>query len=117
MKKIKINRCYISEIFRYAEKIYGISWNACDDIFLQDCVLDYGKMNTVYWGDCLDYIEEELKIIIPEYNTLSGGDLEKVISGFSVELVNSQKDDIKANIILMNFMTVNGVDEMEVDCE
>ena len=117
MKKIKINRCYISEIFGYAEKNYGISWNACNDLFLNDSVLEYGKMNTVYLGNCIDYLSEILKGIIPNFSELKEKDLVKIIGEFSVDLVNSQEDVVQANIILINFMTDNGVDEMEVDCE
>jgi len=43
-----------SEIFRWAEAKYGISWNLCNDLFFNTEVIEYRRSNDFYKFDMID---------------------------------------------------------------
>jgi len=114
MKKITINRCDAGEIFRYADKKYGISWNTCNDLFYHS-VINYQKLNHIYLYDCVGNIEDDVKDCIVNFDRgLHFDEVLGLIRKFPVEFVLSQETYVRANIILINFMLDNDVNEMEV---
>lgn len=56
MKTVTYNECDFSEIFRFAEKNHGISWNKCNDVFFRS-LLDYEKHNDFE----LEFLEADLE--------------------------------------------------------
>jgi hypothetical protein len=57
MKQLKVFD--FADIFRYAEKHYGILWNAANDVFFGNS-LDYGSHTTWYPGDYGGYIDQDI---------------------------------------------------------
>jgi len=93
-----------SEIFRFAEKHYDISWNASNDIFFGNS-LDYKTHTEIYPGD--------LKLMCSFYKNLKPRALD-----YSKKEVAVMSNSDKSYIILAAFMENNNItdDTVLIDC-
>lgn len=58
MKTLKIFN--FDDIFRFADKHYGIHWNTCNDVFFGNS-LEYQRHSTVYPGDWAAYVDLKME--------------------------------------------------------
>jgi len=93
MKSVKRNEVGYSEIFHFAEKKFGVGWNAANNLFWHDGPLNYQRTDDIELGE-IEADLENTKIEYPEY-----------------------KDLIKAYEILIAFMKENNVTEMRVNSD
>ena len=102
MKKLKVFD--FADIFRFADKEYGIHWNTCNDVFFGNS-LEYGRHTTVYPGDWGGYID------------LHMAKLDKA-SDYSKDEVEKMDNNDKSYVILnAYFESLNITDsEVLVDC-
>ena len=102
MKTLKIFE--FSDIFHFADKNYGISWNECNTVFFGNS-LDYQKHTTVYpsdWGGYVSFYKEA----------------RDKASDYTKEEVDAMNDLDKSHVILgAYFESLDIVDsEVLVDC-
>jgi len=94
-----------SDIFKFAEKQYGIEWNHANDIFFNGR-LEYTKHTSVDMGDWVEYINEKTEI------KDKAGDYTK-------EEVLAMDDNDKSYLITAAYLETQDLkdgDEILIDC-
>lgn len=59
MKKIKTTMIDTYELFKFAEKQFGIGWNPCNDLFFRSEVVKYENYTEFELDEPLEYISSE----------------------------------------------------------
>jgi len=119
MERVTINRCSFSELFHFAEKEYGISWNECNNLFFSQEHLTYQRINNVNISELLDGID--LAEYDPDYENWDiDGDFENW-NRVAWAVINKGRDfvlnhEIKLYLIIAHFLLVNNVNDTEIDC-
>lgn len=99
-----VNQIGFSEIFKFAETKYGISWNDANDLFFNG-PLQYGSVSDIYGGN--DWIG---------YTTFWDTS-DKKAADYTLEEVSALDDHDKAWLILGAFLNDRNIDaEVQVDC-
>ncbi len=101
MKQLKVFD--FSDIFNYATKNYGISWNACNDVFFNNS-LEYQRHTTVYPKDWTGYVSFE--------------SVKDNASDYTVDEVNDMDDLDKSYVVLSAYFESLNINDSEVlvDC-
>ncbi len=97
---IKVHEVDFSEIFGFAEKEYGISWNSANDLFFNKAFA-YGGLCKIAYGDFLESLDEE------QYDSLVNNKETSFLDVVSKEEVEASED--KARLITAHFLCVNGM--------
>ncbi len=83
-----------SEIFNYAERVFGIGWNPCNDLFFNDNALTYKSYNEYNVDEILENFAEG------EQDT------------FTKEEILNMSDKEKSYAIIHHFMVANDIDDI-----
>ena len=91
MKNVK--QCEFDGIFYFAEKVYGIHWNAANDIFFGNA-FDYNTVSDFYiedWHAYIDELDEEYEkasdVPVDIVNAMSARDMSYVITSAYFESI------------------------------
>lgn len=102
MKEARMVKTSFADVFRHAEKKFGISWNACNDIFFHT-IFDYKSYNEFDFSEVEGYSNPKGESV------WSGEDLtDKNVKEFS-------NDYDKAYYLLCDFMKSKNMDYIFVD--
>jgi hypothetical protein len=104
-RAMKIMKVFdFSDIFHYAEKHYGISWNECNDVFFNNS-LEYQRHTTVYPNDWKGYVDLEMT-------------LKNKASDYTKDEVKVMTDLDRSYVILSAYFESLGIKDNEVlvDC-
>lgn len=104
MKKITVTRCAFPEVFAYAEKHFGITWNPCNDLFFKTRVLAYDSLEDIFLEDMYGSIGA------PE-----GVDEAEWFKTLTKDTIDQMSDKHKARVIMAHFMLANNLQHVEVD--
>ena len=98
------------EVFRFAEKKYGISWNDCCELFHRNEVLTYKGIDEFDPEWLSELIDPEC-----EMDDECNYDSMKVFKSITDEDVESEKDAYrKAYLIIIRFMQENNVSKLSI---
>jgi hypothetical protein len=97
MKTVTKNVCDFSEVFNFADKKFGVSWNSCNDLFFRTEVLRYQRLCHI----CTAGFEDSRDVHVP--------------AGYPYQWSKDIQRDV-AEKILYHFLVEKGVNQCVVDC-
>ncbi len=105
MRTITKNEADFDELFRFAEKRFGIGWNDCCSLFHRSNVLNYHSHTEFWLCDIIQqtqmYYDKGENVVMPSIEEMS-----------DEEIKSAEHEKDKAYLIIGKFMIEHSVDKV-----